>query len=151
MSAILDFALRQNQSFILDGTLSNFRIADENIAPSLKRKRYVQLLYDYLSPEMAWEFVRAREKIEGRTIPPKRFAEQYFTVRQYVNRLKQKYGNQINVDLLLKDIDGTNRLFGLELTALITIFQKSIRKQTLKSLLPRESRNVKENASKTES
>ena len=111
VSAILDHAFKQRQSFILDGTLSNFKIANENISRSLKRKRHVQLLYVYLNPEKAWEFVQAREKTEGRNIPPERFIEQYFMARQNVNQLKQKYGNKINVDLLLKDIDGTNRLY----------------------------------------
>ena len=94
VSAILDVALKQNQSFVLDGTLSNFKIANENISRSLKRNRYVQLLYVYLSPEKAWEFVQAREKKEGRKIPPDRFIEQYFMARQNVNQLKQIYGNQ---------------------------------------------------------
>lgn len=111
VSAIIDIALKQSQSFILDGTLSNFEIANENISRSLKRKRYVQLLYVYLSPEKAWEFVQAREKKEGRKIPPERFIEQYFMARQNVNQLKQIYGNKIKVDLLLKDIEGKNRLY----------------------------------------
>lgn len=111
VSAILDLAFKQSQSFILDGTLSNFRIADENISRSLKRKRYIQLLYVYLNPEKSWEFVRARAKIESRAIPPERFVEQYFTVRQNVNRLKQKYGTEINVDILSKDIDGAYRFY----------------------------------------
>ena len=62
VAAIHDFALKKKQSFILDGTLSNFEIADENISRSLKRKRHVQILYVYLNPEKAWEFVRAREE-----------------------------------------------------------------------------------------
>lgn len=111
VSAILDLAFKQNQSFILDGTLSNFRIANENIMRSIERKRNVQLLYVYLNPEKAWEFVQAREKKEGRKIPSERFIDQYFLARQNVNRLKQIFGNKIKVDLLLKDIDGVNRLY----------------------------------------
>ncbi len=49
VAAIHDFSLKKKQSFILDGTLSNFDIADENISRSLKRKRHVQILYVYLT------------------------------------------------------------------------------------------------------
>ena len=62
VAAIHDFALKKKQSFILDGTLSNFDIADENISRSLIRKRHVQIPYVYLNPEKAWKFVRAREE-----------------------------------------------------------------------------------------
>ena len=111
VAAIHDFSLKKKQSFILDGTLSNFEIADKNISRSLKRKRHVQILYIYLNPEKAWEFVQARERKEGRKIPSDQFVEQYFRARKNVNKLKQKYGSSIKVDLLLKDIDGSNRLY----------------------------------------
>ncbi len=133
VSAILDVALKQNQTFVLDGTLSNFKIANENISRSLKRNRYVQLLYVYLSPEKAWEFVQAREKKEGRKIPPDRFIEQYFMARQNVNQLKQIYGNKIKVDLLLKEIMVRIDSIKLELIVLITMLQKIIRKLILKN------------------
>ncbi len=64
-----------------------------------------------LNSEKAWEFVRARERKEGRKIPSAQFVEQYFRARKNVNKLKQKYGSSIKVDLLLKDIDGSNRLY----------------------------------------
>lgn len=54
---IHDFALEQRQSFILDGTLSSYGKAEENIDRSLRRNRRVQILYVYLTPEQAWEFV----------------------------------------------------------------------------------------------
>jgi len=44
---IHDFALKQKQSFLLDGTLSKYEIAEQNISRSLKKKRPVQLLYVY--------------------------------------------------------------------------------------------------------
>ena len=39
-----DFALKQKQSFLLDGTLSNHEIAEKNIGRSLDKKRFVQIL-----------------------------------------------------------------------------------------------------------
>lgn len=104
-------ALKQKQSFLLDGALTNYRIAEQNIKRSLKKNRVVQILYVYQKPELAWEFVRARELAEGRRIPPGQFIEQYFAAREVVNSLKGAFGSKIQVDLLLKNNDNSNRMF----------------------------------------
>ena len=88
---IHDLALKQKQSFLLDGTLSKYEKAEQNIKRSLKRDRVVQILYVYQDPELAWEFVRAREAIEGRKIKLEHFIEQYFGARQVVNQLKEYF------------------------------------------------------------
>ena len=44
---IHDLALKQRQSFLLDGTLSHYGKAEQNIARSLKKNRVVQILYVY--------------------------------------------------------------------------------------------------------
>lgn len=108
---MLDIALDQQQSFILDGTLSDYDRAEANVERSLKRKRTVQILYVYLDPLMAWEFVQARETMEGRRIPIDRFVHQYFAARDVVNKLKTAFGPKIWVDLLLKPTDDTPRLY----------------------------------------
>ena len=106
---IHDLALKQSQSFILDSTLSNFGVAERNIRRSLNKGRQVQILYVYQEPRLAWEFVKAREAAEGRQIPPEQFVDQYFGARETVNGLKKAFGDQIKVDLLLKNTDGSNR------------------------------------------
>jgi UDP-N-acetylglucosamine kinase len=106
-----DFALKQKQSFLLDGTLSNHEIAEKNIGRSLDKKRFVQILYVYQEPALAWRFVVAREKLEGRRIPPEQFVEQYFAARDVVNSLKALFEKKIQVDLLLKNVDGSNRVY----------------------------------------
>lgn len=108
---IHDLALEQDQSFLLDGTLSNYEVAQKNIARSLGRRRTVQVLYVYQEPRQAWEFVQAREAAEGRRIQAEHFIDQYFAAREVVNRLKREYGSAILVDLLLKNNDNTNRLY----------------------------------------
>ena len=108
---IHDEALEQRQSFLLDGTLSNYRRARQNIERSLGRKRTVQLLYVYQEPRLAWEFVQAREAVEGRRIPTEQFVEQYFAAREVANQLKAELGKAIKLDLLLKNNDNSNRLY----------------------------------------
>lgn len=108
---IHDNALKQNQNFVFDGTLTNLIKARENIERSLKRKRFVQIIYVYQDPLQAWEFVTAREKRDGRHIPKEVFIDQYFKARESVNCLKKEFGNQIKVDLLVKNMDGSDFLY----------------------------------------
>lgn len=108
---IHDEALDNKQSFLLDGTLSNYDRARRNIERSLGRGRTVQILYVYQEPKLAWEFVVAREGAEGRRIRLETFIEQYFAARDVVNRLKREYGGRIKADLLLKNNDNSNRLY----------------------------------------
>ena len=108
---VIDLALDQKQSFLLDGTLSNLPVARRNIERSLGRNRTTQILYVYQEPNLAWKFVQAREKAEGRKIPQERFIDQYFLARNAVNTLKQEFGARVQVDLLLKNNDGSNRVY----------------------------------------
>lgn len=105
-----DLALEQRQSFILDGTLSNYAKAKLNVQRSLKKGRQAVIIYVYQSPYLAWEFVQAREAEEGRRIPAEVFIEQYFAARDVVNRLKKEFGPNIRVDLLLKPNDQAGKL-----------------------------------------
>jgi predicted ABC-type ATPase len=107
---MLDLAFAQNQSFILDSTLSDYDRAKRNIERCLKHGRAVQILYVYQDPRLAWQFVQAREAEEGRHISPERFIEIYFRAREVVNALKAEFGPKISVDLLLKPNDSTVKL-----------------------------------------
>lgn len=108
---IHDLALEQGQSFLLDGTLSHYDKAYDNVKRSLKKGRVVQILYVYQEPLLAWQFVQAREAAEGRRILKDDFVDQYFAARDVVNQLKQVFGKDIGVDLLLKNNDNSDRMY----------------------------------------
>lgn len=108
---IHDLALAQQQSFMLDGTLTNTSKAADNISRSLKKGRYVQILYVYQDPIVAWDFVQAREKVEGRKILREHFIEQYFAARDSVNMLKRTFGKKVFVDLLFQNSDNSQKLY----------------------------------------
>lgn len=108
---IHDMALDRGQTFIMDGTFANYDKAYTNISRSLKRGRLVQILYVYQDPVLAWRFVQAREKKEGRRILTKHFIEQYFAARDTVNCLKRNFGKKLIVDLLIKDFDNSTRSY----------------------------------------
>jgi UDP-N-acetylglucosamine kinase len=111
VSAVHDEALRLQQSFLLDGTSSNYETVSRNIQRSLKRGRFVLVLYVYQNPERAWEFVQAREKVEGRNIPIEGFVHQYFAAREVVNQLKYSFGHAVTVDIFVKNTDGSTRAY----------------------------------------
>jgi predicted ABC-type ATPase len=106
-----DQVLKQNQSFLLDGTSANFDVVARNIRRSLRKQRFVLILYVYQDPESAWKFVAAREQVEGRNIPPHEFIRQYFSAREVVNRLKTEFGHAVTVDVLIKNENGTTRMY----------------------------------------
>lgn len=106
-----DLAHKQSQSFILDGTLSSYAVAERNVAKSLEKGREVQILYVYQDPFQAWRFVRAREAVEGRRIALDVFVEQYFAARKTVNAIKQKFGKKVKVDVLMKNVDGSQKAY----------------------------------------
>ncbi len=103
-----DLAIDHRQNYVFDGTFTNLERARENIERSLKHDRVVQILYVYQDPLQAWKFVLERERKDGRTIPKDAFIDQYFTARENVNILKNEFGKRIHVDLIVKNIDGTD-------------------------------------------
>lgn len=132
---IHDRALKQSQSFVLDGTLASFRVARDNITRSLKRGRTVQILYVYQEPVLAWEFVQAREAAEGRRIRPVDFIEQYFGARATVNSLKIEFGKSVRVDLLMKNIDNTHRFYRAGVDQIDSHIAERVDRPTLERLL----------------
>jgi UDP-N-acetylglucosamine kinase len=108
---ILDKTFQQNQSFLLDGTLSNLEITRRNIQRCLNKGRVVQIIFVYQEPVQAWAFVQAREATEGRKIPPQRFVDQFFACREVVAQLKREFGGNVKIDVILKNIDGTHRKY----------------------------------------
>jgi UDP-N-acetylglucosamine kinase len=100
---IHDHALKQKQSFILDGTFSNYEKALENITRSLNKNRNVIIFYVYQDPRIAWEFTKERETAEGRNIPKEAFIKQFFGAKETVNQLNKKIGEKITIYVVKKD------------------------------------------------
>ncbi len=135
VSRIHDLALKNKQSFVFDGTFSKIIMARENINRSLKRDRFVQIFYVYQDPIQAWNFVQKREIIEGRKIHKEHFIIQYFAARDTVNLLKKEFGSQIKVDLLVKNIDGSDRLYKENIDVIDNYVEESYTVNDLNNIL----------------
>lgn len=132
---IHDNVLSNEQSFIFDSTFTNLTKAKENIDRSLNKNRFVQILYVYQDPLQAWAFVKEREKKDGRNIPKDKFIEQYFQARENVNILKRSFNKKIQVDLLTKNIDGTDYSYETNITVIDNYVPERYNKQDLELLL----------------
>lgn len=69
------------------------------------------IIFVYQEPTLAWEFVQAREKLEGRRILPTTFIDQFLNSQEVVRQVKAKYGAAIKIDLLIKNNDGSTRIY----------------------------------------
>lgn len=114
----LDLVYQQRQSFLLDGTLANLEVARRNISRALdKENRTVQVIYVYQRPELAWEFVLARERNDGRNIPCAEFVRQFYAAKVSVCTLKREFQDALQVDVISKDNDEENGDIGIDLSA----------------------------------
>ncbi len=76
-----------------------------NIARSLRKNRHTEIYYVYQDPFVAWNFTKAREALEGRRVPKEVFVEALFKAKQNVNRVKLNFGNHIQVNVVLKNLE----------------------------------------------
>lgn len=132
---IHDTVLKRSQSFILDGMLSKYEKAEQNISRPIRRSRTVRILYVYQTPQQAWKFVQDRRQVEGRHIPRDAFIEQYFAARDNANTLNRSFDNHIRLDLLFKNVDGTNRLYKSGIDQIDNHIPEKYSKDDIKSLI----------------
>jgi len=130
-----DEAIEQRQSYVFDGTLANLERARENIQRCLSHGYAVQILYVYQNPEQAWKFVKAREIRDGRMVPKEAFIEQYFTARENVNALKKEFASKIRVDLIVKNIDGTDFRYKENVSAVDNFIPERYTREALDQLI----------------
>lgn len=102
---IHDFALKQSQSFVFDGTFSKIDKAIKNIERSLSKNRTPFIFYIYQNPVIAWNFTQRRERAEGRKIPKEAFIEQFFGARNTINVLREKFGLKVIIFLVRKNFE----------------------------------------------
>lgn len=116
LEKVLDRVFEKSVSFILDGTMASFSVAKRNIDRALAHNRVVQVLYVYQAPELAWQFVKARELVEARNIPLDEFVRQFLAARKNIAEIRRSYGAQLVVNLIIKNTDGAQKAFVSDVT-----------------------------------
>ena len=94
--------LKNRLDFIMDGTFSS-KNAELNIERALKRGYNLKIVYAYQDPKLAWEFTKAREKVEHRAIRFDGFIETYYKTFDNIKCLSKKYQNSVLLDIVVKD------------------------------------------------
>lgn len=102
---IQDLALKQRQTFVLDGTFSKYDKAVGNVRRSLEKDRVVFIFYVYQEPQVAWKFTEAREAAEGRNIPKSAFIDSFLGARDTVERIRKEFGDEVVLFLVKKDFE----------------------------------------------
>jgi len=112
LEEIRKYCFKEGISFLHDGTFGNYETMRELVKKSLRQGRIVKIFYIYLDPLSAWSFTKAREAIEGRNIVKEKFIEQFFASKDNVDRIKEEFGERVQVDFILKNKD--NEVVGVE-------------------------------------
>ena len=109
VDAAFDMIMKNKQSFILDGTLSDLNKARQNISRCLNKKReyMVTVMYVYNDPIEAWKAAQLREVTEGRSVPMDIFIDRYFKSKVNTQKLKDEFGQNIEIDILFKETNVT--------------------------------------------
>jgi predicted ABC-type ATPase len=102
VNILYDHALGNRINCILDGT---FAYADvvQNIERSLKKGRRVEVWFVYQDPKIAWAFTKAREAVESRRVAKDVFIRALFKSRENAKMVKEKFGSDVELNILLKN------------------------------------------------
>jgi predicted ABC-type ATPase len=128
---LYDCILKYKYEAIIDGTLASYRVAERNIERALKRNRIVYLFYIYQDPIIAWFFTKTREKLEGRVVTKEIFIEVFFKAYENVNKLKHKFGNNIEVYVIEKNFDHDLVIFEKNVVSIDSVTHITYNRQTL--------------------
>ncbi|EJO3860679.1 zeta toxin family protein [Vibrio parahaemolyticus] len=135
VEAIHDRALKRDVSFILDSTLSSLEKAKDNIQRSLKRNRYVLIIFVYQEPEQAWCLVKAREIVEGRRVPEEVFVSQFMESQRVVSELKKLFQDQVDIIFIEKNIDGRNERPHFNVSDIDALLRKKYNRESLEAIV----------------
>lgn len=100
---LYNYCLDQKLNMVVDGTFAHQKTIS-NIEKSLARGRKVIIYFVYQEPQVAWDFTRKREGVEQRRITKETFIKGYCLSRANVNDAKAQFGDQVELNLLVKNL-----------------------------------------------
>ena len=116
VNILFDYVLDKNINCILDGTFA-YAGAIDNIRRSLEHKRIVEVWFVYQDPIKAWELTKARESREARHVSKAVLVEAFFQAKENVRRVKNEFGGQVELNLLINDYDKGTEEFKLNINS----------------------------------
>lgn len=95
--------LLHGYNVVVDGTFAHSKTI-LNIERSLAAKRKVAIYFVYQDPQVAWDFTKKREVVEHRRITNDTFIRGYTLSRLNVNAAKAHFGDNIELNLIIKNL-----------------------------------------------
>lgn len=130
---LYDYALKNNINVILDGTFA-YNGAIENIKRSLDHGRKVEIFFVYQDPLQAWNFTKKREALEQRRVSKDVFIDSFFKARENVNKAKETFGPNIELNLIIKDFEKDLEKLEINIQNIDRYIKKSYTKNELDKL-----------------
>lgn len=99
-------AIAQGFHVVMDSNFASLSVAKQNIDASLKAGRSVTVMYIYLSPVAAWQFVKRRENETGRNVPSAVFVKNFREAQAVFDELRQIYSGRVTFKAILRIAQG---------------------------------------------
>lgn len=106
LNNLFDKTIKKHLPFIMDGTFGS-KMALTNVERVLKRGYIVQIAYAFQDPKLAWQFTKAREKVEHRAIKEDGFIETYYKTISNLHELARRDYENVTIDIFIKNEDNT--------------------------------------------
>lgn len=120
-------------SFILDATFAVLS-AEKNIIRTLKNGYRVTLFYVYQEPQVAWNFTKERELVEGRVVPKDTFINAFFQARENIEKVKERHP-EVTLHIIIKDYQNNISEVHFDADNIQLVLPQKYTKQQLEDLL----------------
>lgn len=101
LNELLLLSIRRSLDIVIDGTFSS-QYAIRNVERLSRHGYIVKIILVSQVPKIAWDFTKAREKMEHRAIKLEGFIRAYYSTIENIKRLKLNDLSTISIDLVHK-------------------------------------------------
>lgn len=95
-------AIAKSFHVVMDSNFAALGVAKQNIDASLKAGRSVTIMFIYLSPLAAWQYVKKRESETGRNVPASVFVHNFLDAQLVFEELRQLYGDKVTFKAMIR-------------------------------------------------
>ena len=136
LNRIYDESLKRKYPIMMDGTFGS-KNAIKNIKRAISHGYIAILLYVYQDPNIAWDFTKARKKVEHRAISEDGFIETYFNLLLNLKTILTDKPDNLYIDAIIKFKDNQNYDYLPDITTqdIDNIVKETYNKDTLRKYI----------------
>lgn len=110
---LFNYVHKKELNYLLDTTFAS-SVTLTSLERAINKGWLVVVEFVYLNPKLAWINTLARRDREGRVVPEEVFVDAYFNSIENANRVKEKYGDNVILDVAIKGTKQNSTYFGLK-------------------------------------